>query len=143
MLGAINAAPREHGGDLRDADSKHLPGQDVVHALLQIRNLRLQSFVEPVGDLAQEHAGFGTGIEELHRLVRPDILAAIVCRPRLGQRIEHPAGKFRRGEHLVVGEVGDARQHVRVAAAQGKAGLLHHSIASGVAATSSLTVMGG
>ncbi len=51
--------------------------------------------------------------------------------------------ELRRREHLVVREVRDARQHVRVSAAQGKAGLLVHNVASSVKATNSLTVIGG
>ena len=34
VLRAIHTAPREQAGDLRDADTEHLLGQDMVHALL-------------------------------------------------------------------------------------------------------------
>lgn len=127
VLGAIHAAPREQARDLRDADAKHLPGEDVVHALLQIRNLLFQSLSEAAGDFAQEHAGFRAGVEELHRLVGPEVHAAVVGGPRPGQRVEHPVGELRRREHLVVGEVRDARQHVRVTAAQREIGLVTHT----------------
>ena len=36
VLGAIHAAPRQQGGDLRDLDAEHLLGQDVIHALLPV-----------------------------------------------------------------------------------------------------------
>ena len=39
--------------------------------------------------------------------------------------VAHPVRELRRGENLIVGEVRDARQHVRVAAAQCKAGSRH------------------
>ncbi len=115
---------------MRDADAEHLLRQDVIHPLLQVRNLLLQPFGQAAGDLAQEHAGFRERVEELHRLVGPDVRAAVVGRPRLGQRVQHPVRELRRCEHLVVGEVRDARQHVRVAAAQGKAGLCAHTASS-------------
>ena len=143
VLGAIHAAPREQGGDLRDADAEHLPGEDVVHSLLPVGNRFFQSLIEAAGDLAQEHAGFGAGVEERHRGVGPDIFAAMIRRPRLRQRVEHPVGKFRRGEHLVVGKIGDAGEHIGVAPAQSKAGLVAHAMASGATAANSPTVIGG
>lgn len=127
VLGAIHAAPREQAGDLRDADAEHLPGEDVVHALLQIRNLLFQSLSEADRDLAQEHAGFRAGVQELHRVIGPDVRALVVRRPRLGQRVQHPVGKLRRCEHLVVGEVRDARQHVGISSAQREIGLVTHT----------------
>ena len=72
--------------------------------------------------------------------------AAIVGRPRLGQCVQHPVGEFRRREHLVVGKVGDARQHVRVSAAQRKARAGAHAGSFGSsppAAARSLTFIGG
>ena len=123
VLRAIHAAAREQAGELRDADAEHLLGQDVVDALFQVRNLALQPLGEAAGDLAQEHAGLREGVEEPHRPVGPDVRAAVVGGPRFGQRVQHPVRELRRREHLVVGEVRDAGQHVRVAAAQRKAGL--------------------
>src|SRR5262245_43770977 len=90
VLGAIHAAPREQAGDLSDADAEHLPGQDVIDALFQARNLVLEPFVKASGYLAEEHAGLSAWVKELRRLVRPEVRAAVVGGPRLGQRIEHP-----------------------------------------------------
>jgi hypothetical protein len=101
---------------LRDADAEDLLRQDVIHAFLQVGNLFLQSRGEAAGDLAEKHAGFRAGVEELHRLVGPDVRAAVVGSPRLGQRVEHPICELWGREDLVVGKVRDARQHVRVAA---------------------------
>jgi len=123
VLRAIDAPARQQAGDLRDADAEYLLGQDMIYALRQVRNLLLQSLREAAGDLAEEHAGFRAGVQELHRLVGPEVRAIVAGRPRLGQRVQHPVGKLRRCEHLVVGEVRDARQYVRVAVAQGEAGL--------------------
>ena len=52
MLGAIDATPSQQAGDLRNTDPKHLLREDVVHALLQVRNLLFQSLGEPGGDFA-------------------------------------------------------------------------------------------
>ena len=51
-------------------------------------------------------------------------------RPRLGKRVQHPVGELGRREHLVVGEVRDAGQNIRVAAAKRKAGLTVHTASS-------------
>ena len=59
-------------------------------------------------------------VEEPHRRVGPEAGAAMTGRPGFRQGIQHPAGELRRREHLVVGEIRDARQHIRIAAAQGE-----------------------
>ena len=43
VLGAVHAAPRQQASEFRDADTKHLPGQDVIHPLLQVRHLQRQA----------------------------------------------------------------------------------------------------
>jgi hypothetical protein len=58
------------------------------------------------------------------------------------QSIEHPIGEFGWGENLVVGEIGDAGEHVRIPPAQGEASLLVHGATSFASDASSLTVMG-
>src|SRR4051812_34495464 len=40
MLRAVNAASRQQACDLRNCDAEHLSGEDVVDALLKVRNLR-------------------------------------------------------------------------------------------------------
>jgi hypothetical protein len=64
VLGTIHAPACQQAREVRGGDAEHLPGQDVVHPLLQIGNLLLQSLVEALGNLAQETAGFGAGVEE-------------------------------------------------------------------------------
>ena len=59
---------------------------------------------------------FVNGSRNRDGLVRPDVRAVVVVRPRLGQRVEHLVRELGRREDLVVREVRDARQHVRVAA---------------------------
>ena len=71
------------------------------------------------------------GSRNLTDLVRPDVRAVVVGRPRLGERVQHPVRELGRREHLVVREVRDARQHIRVAAAQRKAGLAAHTASFG------------
>ena len=51
---------------------------------------------------------------------------AVVGSPSLGQHIQHAVGQLGRGEDLVVRQVGNAGQHIRVAAAQGKRNLFVH-----------------
>ena len=147
VLRAIHAPPRQQAGEVRDADAEHLLRQDVIDALLKVRDLVRQALGEAAGDLAQEHARLRARVEEPHRLVRPEVRAAVVGRPRLGQRVQHPVRELGRREHLVVREVRDARQHIRVAAAQRKASLSAHAASFGAspsaAAASSLTVIGG
>jgi hypothetical protein len=146
VLRAVQAAPRQQAGEIRDADAEHLLGQDVIDALHKVRHLVAQSLGQAAGDLAQEHARLGARIEKLHRLVGPNIRAIVVGRPRLSHSIQHPVRKLRGREHLVVREVGDARQHIRVAPAQRKTSLRAHAASFGVApcaAASSLTVIGG
>ena len=55
-FGAVHAAPCQQTGQPRDADAKHLLREDVVHALLQVRELLRQSGGEPAGDFPQEDA---------------------------------------------------------------------------------------
>ena len=56
VLGAIHAAPRKQAGGMRDRDTKDLLGQDVINALLQVRNFNRQPLAETAGYLAQEYA---------------------------------------------------------------------------------------
>ncbi len=142
-LGAIDAAAGEEAGDAGDADAEDLFREDVIHALLQGGDLLLQAYGEAAGDLAEEDAGLGAGIEEGDGLVRPEVRAAVVGGPCLGEGVEHAVGEFRRGEDLVVGEVRDAGEHIRIPPAQGEGGLLAHGVPSFAAAASSLTVIGG
>src|SRR5450631_1861579 len=55
---AVHASPRQHAGEMGDADAEDLPRKDMVHALLKVGNLDSQPFGEAAGDFAQEHAGF-------------------------------------------------------------------------------------
>ena len=129
MLRAIHAAPRQQAGEVRDADAEHLPGQDVIDALLQIRHFDCQPVCEAARDLAQENTRLGAGIQELHGLVRPQVRAGVVGRPGSSQRVQHSVGELWRREDLVVRQVRDAGQHVRVATPQREGGLLDHRCA--------------
>ena len=40
VLRAVHAPPREQAGEMRDADAEHLLGQDVIDALLEVRESR-------------------------------------------------------------------------------------------------------
>ena len=143
VLRAIHTAARQQAREMRDPDPKHLLRQDVVHARLQVRHLLLQPLGEPRRDLPEEHARLCHRVQEPHRRVRPEVRSPIVRRPGLGERIQHPVRERRRREHLVVRKVCDARQDVRVAAAQRKAGLRAHTASPTVTAARSLTVTGG
>ena len=54
VLGAIHAAPCQQAGQTRDADAKHLLGQDVVHSRLQVWHLLRQPEGEAAGDFAKK-----------------------------------------------------------------------------------------
>ncbi len=66
-----------------------------------------------------------------------------MLRPGLGQRVEHAVGEVGRGEDLVVGEVGNAGEHIRIPPPEGEGGLESHGATSFASAASSLTVIGG
>src|SRR5690606_23835568 len=83
VLGAVEAATREQGGERRDADPVDLPRQDVVDALLQVRELLRETLGKPPRDLPEEHPGLSDGIEERNRRVRPDARAVVVFGPGL------------------------------------------------------------
>ena len=67
--------------------------------------------------------------------------------PRLDEGVQHAIGELRGCEHLVVGEVRDACQHLWIAAAEREACLTRHTGSFGAsasaAAASSPTVVGG
>ena len=50
----------------------------------------------------------------------------MVGRSGLRQGIQHAVGKLRRCEYLIIEEVGNAGQHIGVAAPQGKPSLASH-----------------
>jgi hypothetical protein len=102
VLRAINTAPRQQAGEMRDADAEHLISQNVINTLFEVRNLGRQSSREAAGDLAQEHTRLRARVEKLHRLVGPEIRAAVISRPRLGQRLQHPVRKLGGREYFVV-----------------------------------------
>jgi len=145
MLGAIQAAPGQQAGQLGDADAEHLPGQNVVHPRFQLRHLLRQPRHQTDGDLAQEDTGLRAGVQKAHRAVRPDVSAAVGRRPRFGQRVQHSVCELGRGENLVVREVRDACQNIRVATAEREAGLGAHttSLSASPSAANWLNVIGG
>lgn len=104
-FGAVDAAPREQGGHLRDGDAVELFAEDVVKPLLQIGNLRCQSVDQALGDFAQEYARFAHRVEKARIRVLPQALR---------QQIQHLVGNVRRGEDFVVGKVGEAGEDVGV-----------------------------
>ena len=52
MLGAVERAATHLGGEVGAGNAKQLLGHDVVDALLQVRDLLLQSSQQPLGGLA-------------------------------------------------------------------------------------------
>ncbi len=69
-LGAIKRPTRQQGRQLRDGKAIELVCEDMVQPCLAVWDLLLQSFVETLGDLAQEYAGFAARIEETGILCR-------------------------------------------------------------------------
>ena len=102
---AIDAAPRQQGGEIGDGDAEQLVVEDVVNARLPVGDFLFQTFVEPFGDFAQEDAAFADRVEKARVFVAPQLA---------WQQIEHPVHHLRRRENFIVAEVGQTRQHIRV-----------------------------
>jgi hypothetical protein len=113
-LRAVEAAPCDEAGQLGDPDAEDLLGQDVVDPLLQVRELVGQSLDEPLGDLAEEDSGLRERVEVGQRRVGPDVRAVMISSPGLSDEIEHPVRELGRGEDLVVRQVRDAGEDVRI-----------------------------
>src|SRR5687767_2050477 len=144
MLRAVDAAPRQESREVGDRDPEHLSGQNVIHPLLEVRDLLGQAFGKAAGDLTQEHAGLRARIEKSHRAVRPDGCAPVVSRPGLGKRVQHPVRELGRGEDLVIREIRDTGQDVGIAPAEREARLAVHADARGSSPPARpRTVMGG
>ena len=105
VLGTIDGATGEQGGEFRDGYAEHLLVQDVVDALLTVRYLVLQAAVEPLHYLAQEDAALGEGVEEGGLFATEQLLR---------QEVEHLVCQLRGREHFVVAQIGYAIQHIRI-----------------------------
>ena len=125
LLGAIEAPSRDQARELGDSDAKHLLGQDVIDTLLQVRNLGLQPVDEAPGDLRRNTPDLVKGSRKVNDF-SAQMFAPSWPSAQLSQQFKHLVGQLRGGEHLVVRQVGNALQHVRVAVAQTKGGLLTH-----------------
>jgi hypothetical protein len=105
ILRAIKTSAAHHGGQPGDGNSIELMVHDVVYALLLVRYLVSQAHNQPFGNLAQEDAALGARIEK----ARVGTLEQF-----LRQHVQHLVGQLRRGEHFVVAQVGQARQHIGI-----------------------------
>lgn len=104
-LAAIEAAAGEEAGDLRHGDAVDLLMKDVIQPLLKIGNLVRQAYDQALGDLPQKDAGLGRRVQKL---------GAGVPKQLLRQQVQHGVGDLGRGEHLVVAQVGQAGEDVRI-----------------------------
>lgn len=105
FLRAIHAPPRQQGGDFGDGYAENLLGEDVIDAFLTVGDDVFQSRHQAFGNLAQEDARLGGGVEEGHGGVAPNFLR---------EQIQHLVGDVGRREDFVAGQVGEARKHVGV-----------------------------
>ena len=105
IFAAIEAAAGKEAGDLRHGDAVDLLMKDVIQPLLKIGDLIRQSHNKPPGDLPQEDAGLGRRVQEL---------GVGVPKQLLGQQVQHGVGDLWRGEHLVVAQIGQAGEDVRI-----------------------------
>ena len=105
IFAAIEAAARKEAGDLRHGDAVNLLMEDMVQPLLEIGDLIRQSHDQAPGNLPQEDAGLGRRVQKL---------GAGVPKQLLGQQVQHGVGDLRRGEHLVVAQIGQAGEDVRI-----------------------------
>ena len=147
VLRAIHAAPRQQAGEIRDSNAEDLLGQNMIHAVVKIRNLGRKTLGQAPGDLAKEHTGLCAWVEKLNGAICPEVRTSIVRRPSLGKRVKHPISELRWREHLVVGKIGYAGQNIRVASAKREACLTVHMASSKPSwegeQASSRTVIGG
>lgn len=104
-LAAIDASTADERGEFRDADAEELAREDVVGALAYVRHLVFEPQHQSLGYLAQEDARLGDGIEEC---------GSGRAEQLLGQHVQHLVDDLWRGEHLIVGEVGQAGQYIGV-----------------------------
>jgi hypothetical protein len=111
---------------MSNTDPEYLLGEDVIHALLEVRNLSGQSVGETARDLAQKYTGLRERVKELYGAIRPEVCSTMVRSPSLCQSVEHPVGELGRREHLIVGKVGYASQDIGVAPSKRKARLIVH-----------------
>ena len=115
-----------------DADAIHLLRQDVIDALFEVRNLGRQPFVRRLVISRRNTPDFVNGSRNLTVLSAQRFAPLWSAAHASASVSQHPVRKLGRCEHLVVREVRDARQHVRVAPAQREArlrrshGLLRH-----------------
>ena len=105
IFAAIEAAPGKEAGDLRHGDTVDLLMKDVIQPLLKIGNLVRQAYDQALGDLPQKDAGLGRRVQKL---------GAGVPKQLLGQQVQHGVGDLGRGEHLVVAQVGQAGEDIRI-----------------------------
>lgn len=63
-LGAVDRTTGDKGGQPRDGEAKELIMEDVVEALLQVGEDRLQAHDETLGDFAQEDAALTAGVQK-------------------------------------------------------------------------------
>ena len=105
ILGTIDTAAREVGSQLGDGDAEHLLAQDMLDALLAVGHPRLQPSVEPLDNLAEEHARLRHRVEKGSGGRREQLLR---------QEVEHLIGQRRRREHLVVAQIGQAVEHIGI-----------------------------
>jgi hypothetical protein len=82
-----------------------LLGEEVIDARLPVGEVIFQAHHQPFGDLTQENARLGGGVEKSGGLVAPDVA---------GQQIEHLVDEVGRGENLVAAQIGQAGQHIGI-----------------------------
>ncbi len=75
----------------------------MVDTLLQVRNLLFQAYEQPFGNLAQKNAALAAWIKKARLGVAEQFL---------WQQVKHPVGEFRRREHLVAAQIGQAVENV-------------------------------
>ena len=104
-FGTIEGTASEIGRELRDCDAEDLVVQYVVDAMLRIGNQIAQAMVQTLDDFTEEDTAFGEGVEECRVRAREEVLR---------QEVEHTIGQFRRGEHFVVAQIGNAVEDIGV-----------------------------
>ena len=102
---AVEAAAGEQTRELGNRDAKKLLVHDVIDAFLQVGIFVCKPFDETLGRFAQKHARFTAWVQDLDSGIAPDLGR---------QHVQNVVGELRRRKDLVVAQVCQAGQNVRV-----------------------------
>ena len=105
ILGTIHTSPGEKAGQFSDCDAIQLLVENVVDAFLQIRDFLFQPLNQPFGNFPQKHPRLTGWVEKCCAAVMPQFFR---------QHIQHPVCYLRWCEHLIVGQIRQTGEDIRI-----------------------------